>query len=114
MTWTQRTHTRLDILELCNFAYYYSCFPHLTPGHDCSQQVHQALLNQTNNCSVLLISNNVSVVEKANRIFVFHEGMVKEEGSHDVLLEKGGLYAELVRKQNMGFHRQQEEKNDTN
>uniref|UniRef100_A0A671W912 Transporter 1, ATP-binding cassette, sub-family B (MDR/TAP) n=1 Tax=Sparus aurata TaxID=8175 RepID=A0A671W912_SPAAU len=76
-------------------------------------QVHQALLNQTNNCSVLLISNNVSVVEKANRIFVFHEGMVKEEGSHDVLLEKGGLYAELVRKQNMGFHRQQEEKNDT-
>uniref|UniRef100_A0A671WD35 Transporter 1, ATP-binding cassette, sub-family B (MDR/TAP) n=1 Tax=Sparus aurata TaxID=8175 RepID=A0A671WD35_SPAAU len=76
-------------------------------------QVHQALLNQTNNCSVLLISNNVSVVEKANRIFVLHEGMVKEEGSHDVLLEKGGLYAELVRKQNMGFHRQQEEKNDT-
>lgn len=62
---------------------------------------------------MLLISNNVSVVEKANRIFVLHEGMVKEEGSHDVLLEKGGLYAELVRKQNMSFHRQQEEKNDT-
>ncbi|KAI3361350.1 hypothetical protein L3Q82_013526, partial [Scortum barcoo] len=74
-------------------------------------QVYQALLNQTNNCSVLLISNQMSVVEKANHIIVLSDGMVKEEGSHDELLEKGSLYAELVRKQNMGFHRQ-EEKND--
>uniref|UniRef100_A0A8C4E4M7 Antigen peptide transporter 1 n=1 Tax=Dicentrarchus labrax TaxID=13489 RepID=A0A8C4E4M7_DICLA len=72
-------------------------------------QVHQALLNQTNNCSVLLISNNMSVIEKANHIVVLSDGTVKEEGSHDELLEKGGLYAELVRKQNMGFHRKEEE-----
>ncbi|XP_044063696.1 antigen peptide transporter 1 [Siniperca chuatsi] len=76
-------------------------------------QVHQALLNQTNNCSVLLISNKMSVVEKANHIIVLNDGMVKEEGGHDELLKKGGLYAELVRKQNMGFHRQEEERNDT-
>ncbi|XP_035528887.1 antigen peptide transporter 1 [Morone saxatilis] len=72
-------------------------------------QVHQALLNQTNNCSVLLISNNMSVIEKANHIVVLSDRTVKEEGSHDELLEKGGLYAELVRKQNMGFHRKEEE-----
>ncbi|XP_070823564.1 antigen peptide transporter 1 [Chaetodon trifascialis] len=73
-------------------------------------QVHQALLNQINNCSVLLISTKMSVVEKADHIIVLSDGAVKEEGSHDELLEKNGLYAELVRKQNMGFHRQEEER----
>ncbi|XP_018555618.1 LOW QUALITY PROTEIN: antigen peptide transporter 1 [Lates calcarifer] len=75
-------------------------------------QVHQALLNQTNNCSVLLISNKMSAIEKANHIIVLSEGMVKEEGSHDELLKKEGLYAELVKKQNMGFCRKEEEGND--
>ncbi|XP_059196203.1 antigen peptide transporter 1 [Centropristis striata] len=72
-------------------------------------QVHQALLKQANNCSVLLISTKMSVVEKADHIIVLDEGMVKEEGTHEELLEKGDLYAELVRKQNMGFHRQEQE-----
>ncbi|XP_042346306.1 LOW QUALITY PROTEIN: antigen peptide transporter 1 [Plectropomus leopardus] len=76
-------------------------------------QVHQALLSQTNDCTVLLISNNMSVVEKANNIIVLNDGTVEEEGGHDELLKKGGLYAELVRKQNMGFHRGEEERNDT-
>ncbi|XP_040899836.1 antigen peptide transporter 1 [Toxotes jaculatrix] len=68
-------------------------------------QVHQALLNQTNNCSVLLISNKMSVVEKADHIIVLNDGMVEEEGSHDELLNREGLYAQLVKKQNMGFQR---------
>ncbi|KAF1388369.1 hypothetical protein PFLUV_G00089470 [Perca fluviatilis] len=76
-------------------------------------QVHKALLNQTNNFTMLLISNKMSVVEKADHIIVLNGGMVEEEGSHAELLKKGGLYAELVRKQNMGFHRQEEEGNDT-
>ncbi|KAA8591853.1 hypothetical protein FQN60_017227 [Etheostoma spectabile] len=76
-------------------------------------KVYQSLLNKTNNCSVLLISNKMSVVEKADHIIVLNDGMVKEEGSHEELLMKGGLYAEMVRKQNMGFHRQEEEGNDT-
>lgn len=76
-------------------------------------QVQQALINQTSNCSVLLIPNKMSVVEKAHHIIVLNDGMVVEEGSHDELMMKGGHYAELVRKQNMGFHRQEEEKNDT-
>ncbi len=70
------------------------------------------MLNQTHNCTVMLISNKVNVVEKANHIIVLDDGMVKEEGSHDELLKKGGLYAELVRKENMDLTRQQEEKND--
>lgn len=94
-----------------NFSHYVLLLS--TCNTNCTQQVHQALLNQTNNCSVLLISNKMSVVEKANHIIVLKDGVVEEEGSHDELLRKCGLYSELVRKQNMGFHRQEEEKKDT-
>lgn len=62
---------------------------------------------------MLLISKNMSVVEKANHIIVLGDGMVKEEGRHDELLMKGGLYAELVQSENKGFHRQEEDWNDT-
>lgn len=76
-------------------------------------QVLQALLNQTDKRTVLLLSTSMSVVEKANHIIILNDGMVNEEGSHDELMKKDGLYAELVRKHNMGFHRQGEEENDT-
>lgn len=71
-------------------------------------QVHQALLNQANRCTVVLISNKMSVVQKADHIIVLSNGTVEDEGTHDQLMQKGGLYAELVEKQNMGFHRQEE------
>ncbi|XP_074539063.1 antigen peptide transporter 1 [Halichoeres trimaculatus] len=76
-------------------------------------EVYKALLNQSKDCTVLLISNKMSVVEKADHIIVLDEGMVKEEGSHSELNEIDGLYAELVRKQNRGFHRQAEEGDDS-
>lgn len=74
-------------------------------------RVYQALLKETaaENCSVLLIPNKMSVAEKANHIVVLNNGMVEEEGSHDELMEKDGLYAELVHKQNMSFQRHTEE-----
>lgn len=91
----------------------YASFPHVTQNHDCSQQVNEDLLGKTNNCTVLLISKNMSVVEKADHIIVLGDGMVKEQGRHDELLMKGGLYAELVKSENKGFQRHEEDKNGT-
>uniref|UniRef100_A0A4W5PFI6 Transporter 1, ATP-binding cassette, sub-family B (MDR/TAP) n=1 Tax=Hucho hucho TaxID=62062 RepID=A0A4W5PFI6_9TELE len=71
--------------------------------------VHQAVLKDSNPCSVLLISHKLSTVEKANHIVVLEEGKVLEEGSHVELLEKGGTYADLVNKQNTGFQRKEGE-----
>ncbi|KAM6935088.1 antigen peptide transporter 1 [Lycodopsis pacificus] len=76
-------------------------------------QVHQELLNQANNYSVLLISNKMNVVEKADHIVVLSDGIIKEEGSHGELMQEGGLYADLVKKAECGFHRKEEETNDT-
>nr|XP_057909434.1 antigen peptide transporter 1 [Doryrhamphus excisus]XP_057909435.1 antigen peptide transporter 1 [Doryrhamphus excisus]XP_057909437.1 antigen peptide transporter 1 [Doryrhamphus excisus]XP_057909438.1 antigen peptide transporter 1 [Doryrhamphus excisus]XP_057909439.1 antigen peptide transporter 1 [Doryrhamphus excisus] len=62
-------------------------------------QVHQALLSQGKECSVLLISNKMSVAKKADHIVVLHNGMVEAQGCHDELLKRGGRYAELVTKE---------------
>ncbi|XP_054639008.1 antigen peptide transporter 1 isoform X2 [Dunckerocampus dactyliophorus] len=62
-------------------------------------QVHQALLSQGKECSVLLISNKMSVAKKADHIVVLHNGTVEAEGCHDELLKRGGRYAELVTKE---------------
>jgi len=45
--------------------------------------------------SVLLISHRFSSVRAADRIYVLHEGRVVEQGTHDELMELGGLYTEL-------------------
>ncbi|XP_055359415.1 antigen peptide transporter 1 isoform X2 [Betta splendens] len=72
-------------------------------------QINQALLKKSKDCTVLLISNKMSVVEKANHIIVLDDGVVKEQGSHHELMGNRGLYADLVEKQNRGFRRPQED-----
>jgi ATP-binding cassette subfamily B protein len=43
----------------------------------------------------LVIAHRLSTVQGVDRIFVFHHGELKETGSHQELLNRGGLYARL-------------------
>lgn len=45
--------------------------------------------------TVILISHRLANVEKADNIYVLHNGTVLESGSHEALLEKNGAYARL-------------------
>lgn len=50
--------------------------------------------------SVLVIAHRLSTVRRADKILVMHGGEIVEQGKHDALLARGGVYAELYR---MGF-----------
>lgn len=51
----------------------------------------------------VIISHRFSTVRMADRLVVLDEGRVVEEGSHDELIEHGGLYAELFSLQAQGY-----------
>ena len=49
--------------------------------------------------TVLVIAHRLSTVQEAHRICVIQHGALVEQGSHEQLLEAGGAYAQLVRRQ---------------
>ena len=53
--------------------------------------------------TVLLITHRLASVQMADRILVLQEGRLVEEGSHQVLLQRNGVYAELWRLQAEGY-----------
>jgi ATP-binding cassette subfamily B protein len=59
------------------------------------QALHQAMEGRT----TLVIAHRLATVLEADRIVVMEAGRVVEEGRHDQLLRKGGLYARLARLQ---------------
>ncbi|KAK7886587.1 hypothetical protein WMY93_026208 [Mugilogobius chulae] len=71
------------------------------------KKVHEAVLSLPHSCTVLLISNKMDVVRRADHIVYLHDGTALEQGNHEQLMELGGHYAGLVDKQNTGFQRQE-------
>ena len=49
--------------------------------------------------TTLIIAHRLSTIRAANRILVISDGTIQEEGTHETLLEKDGVYAELYRTQ---------------
>lgn len=50
-------------------------------------------------CSIMLIAHRLSTVMGADKIAVINEGVVCESGTHQELLEREGIYAQLVHRQ---------------
>ncbi|XP_053464354.1 mitochondrial potassium channel ATP-binding subunit isoform X2 [Nycticebus coucang] len=61
--------------------------------------VQEALDRASTGRTVLVIAHRLSTVRAAHCIIVMANGSVWEAGTHDELLKKGGLYAELIRRQ---------------
>ena len=52
--------------------------------------------------TTLIIAHRLSTIRSADRILVVQDGVVAEQGSHQELLAKNGVYATLYRTQNLG------------
>ena len=52
--------------------------------------------------TTLIIAHRLSTIRSADRILVLQDGVVAEQGSHQELLAKNGVYATLYRTQNLG------------
>jgi len=66
---------------------------------DSEAVVQEALDRTMAGRTVLVIAHRLSTVQNASRIVVVQGGNVAEMGTHEELLEKGGAYAALVRRQ---------------
>ncbi|MBV6638985.1 MAG: ATP-binding cassette domain-containing protein, partial [Mameliella sp.] len=65
--------------------------------------IQEALGRVMEGKTVLAIAHRLSTISSMDRIVVLHEGRIAEQGTHDELLEKKGLYARYWDRQSGGF-----------
>ena len=53
--------------------------------------------------TVLAIAHRLSTIASLDRLIVMDAGRIVEDGSHDELLLRGGLYSQLWSRQSGGF-----------
>lgn len=53
--------------------------------------------------SLIAIAHRLSTIAQMDRIVVMDEGRIIEDGTHEDLLAKGGLYAQIWSRQSGGF-----------
>jgi ATP-binding cassette, subfamily B, multidrug efflux pump len=63
------------------------------------ERILNALREVRQGRTVLIVSHRVSSVKDADHIVVLDDGAIVERGNHEELLEKGGYYADLYRRQ---------------
>ena len=63
--------------------------------------VQEALKNALKDRTSLVIAHRLSTVKEADQILVLDDGLIVESGTHDDLVRKGGLYADLFARQSL-------------
>lgn len=63
------------------------------------KHIQEALNNLDFSCTKIIIAQRVSTTKNADKILIIQDGQIKEEGTHEELIAKGGYYSDLVKLQ---------------
>ncbi|PSL15832.1 ATP-binding cassette subfamily C protein [Marinobacterium halophilum] len=63
--------------------------------------LHRAMSEFLRGRTTVIVAHRLSAVKQADRVYVFEDGQVIEQGSHDELLDQQGLYARLYGQRQM-------------
>ena len=63
------------------------------------QHIQRVTANVTRGKTSIIIAHRLSTIRGADRIIVMQHGCIREVGSHDELMAKNGMYADLYRSQ---------------
>uniref|UniRef100_A0A1I7SW83 ABC-type xenobiotic transporter n=1 Tax=Bursaphelenchus xylophilus TaxID=6326 RepID=A0A1I7SW83_BURXY len=61
--------------------------------------VQEALKKASNGRTTIVVAHRLSTIRNADKILVFREGEIVEEGSHETLMAMNGVYSTLVKAQ---------------
>ncbi len=65
--------------------------------------IQQGLTQVLENRTSLIIAHRLSTIREADRILVMKQGEIVEQGTHEALLQRNGVYAQLYRRQFEGM-----------
>ncbi len=65
--------------------------------------IQQSLYALMEGKTVIAIAHRLSTIAAMDRLVIMDKGAIVEEGTHDALIDKGGLYASLWARQSGGF-----------
>ena len=63
------------------------------------RQIQEALDNISKERTTIVIAHRLSTLQRSNKIIVMEKGRIVEEGTHEELLKKNGLYAKIYNAQ---------------
>lgn len=63
------------------------------------QWIQEALETMMKGRTTIMVAHRLSTVQHADRIIVMHKGRIRESGTHQELLEQGGIYQKLYQLQ---------------
>ena len=63
------------------------------------KQIQHAINNMAGKRTIIAIAHRLSTIRNADMILVIHEGMIKEQGTHEELLTQNGIYAKMLNAQ---------------